>query len=173
VTSTANSLGQPETKKELELREVELVNSDWESLQAFVAEQKGKIVVVDIWSTACEPCMKEFPHLIELQKKYAKDVVAVSFDVDYAGMKNKPPEYYRERVLKFLGSQSANSVVNRMCTTAADELFEAIKLDSIPAVYVYGRDGELAKRFSGSADGGGVSYEKQIAPFVAGLMGVE
>ena len=150
---------------------IELIEANWSELQALIAEQKDKVVVVDIWSTACEPCMKEFPHLIELQKQYSNDVVAISFDIDFAGIKNKPPEYYRERVLRFLGSQAENKVLHRMCTTAADELFAEIKLNSIPAIYVYGRDGTLARRFEGS-DGQGeeLSYEKQVIPFVNELI---
>lgn len=150
---------------------VELIDSTWAELQTLIAEHKGKIVVVDMWSTACEPCMTEFPHLISLHQRFPNDVVAISFDVDYAGIKNKPPEFYRERVLNFLGSQVENQVLHRMSTVAADELFDEIKLDSIPAVFVYGRDGELLKRFSGSVDGSeGVSYEKQVLPFVGDLV---
>ena len=150
-----------------EVKSVELIDATWADLQTLIAEQKGKIVVVDVWSTACEPCMAEFPHLISLQQRFPNDVVAISFDVDYAGIKNKPPAYYRERVLNFLGSQNENQVLHRMCTTAAEDLFDEIKLDSIPAVYVYGRDGELLKRFTGSTNGSeGVSYEKQVLPYV-------
>ena len=48
---------------------------------------------------------------------------------------------------------------------------DAIKLDSIPAVYVYGRDGALLKRFDGSSgESEGVSYEKQVIPFVGDLV---
>ena len=106
-----------------------------------------------------------------MQKKYPDDVVAISFDVDYVEIKNRKPTYYRERVLEFLGSQAESKLLHRMCTTSADDLYAEINLDSIPAVYVYGRDGMLAKRFVGSgSQAEGVSYEKQIIPFVAELV---
>ena len=143
-------------------RDVDLVEATWAELQSLVEQHRGKIVVVDLWSTACEPCMKEFPHLIELQQRFPDDVVAISFDVDYAGIKNKPPGFYRERVLDFLGTQPENQVLHRMCTIPAEDLFNDIKLDTIPAIYVYGREGQLLKRF----DGEGLSYEKQVIPFV-------
>lgn len=149
----------------------ELIEANWSELQSLVAQHKGKIVVVDLWSTACEPCLKEFPNLIVLHKRYPGDVVAISFDLDYAGIKNKPPAFYTERVRKFLDSQAENTVLHRMCTTPADELFTEIKLDSIPAIYVYGQDGNLARRFEGpSGQGEGVSYEKQVFPFVEELV---
>lgn len=150
---------------------VDLVESNWSELQSLIGEKKGKIVVVDIWSTSCEPCMKELPHLITLQKKYPDDVVAITFDIDYVGIKNKPPTYYRERVLKVLGSQEESTVLHRMCTTAAEDFFDEIKLDSIPSVYVYGRDGSSVKRFEGSTEqANGVSYEKRVIPFVDELV---
>jgi thiol-disulfide isomerase/thioredoxin len=169
----AESIETPTTTAEPSTsgKSIELTECNWSELQSLIARKKGKVVVLDVWSTACEPCMKEFPHLVELQKQYPNDVVGISFDIDFAGMKNKPVTYYRERVLKFLGSQADNQLIHRMCTTPADELFTEIKLDSIPAVYVYGREGNLAKRFEGSTEGGdGVSYEKQVVPLVEELV---
>ncbi len=171
VSATSSKPDPAENENDKQIRPVELIESDWAGLQSLIEQQKGKIVVVDVWSTACEPCMKEFPFLIGLHQRFPNDVVAISFDVDYAGIKNKPPTYYRERVVKFLASQIENSVLHRMCTTAAEDLFDAIKLDSIPAVYIYGRDGALLKRFDGSSgESEGVSYEKQVIPFVGDLV---
>lgn len=127
--------------------EVTVDIASWEETQKRVAAHKGKIVVLDAWSTSCQPCMKEFPHLVELHKRLAsKGVVCMSMSCDYAGIKNKPPEFYKERVLKFLTKQEA-TFENILCNVPSDELFDAMKLSSIPAVYVFGRDGKLAKRF--------------------------
>ncbi len=171
VDSSTDSRSQAVVVAETPPNHVDLIEANWSELQSLVAGQHGKIVVVDVWSTSCTPCVHEFPQLIELSQRFANDVVAVSFNIDYAGIKNKPTAFYRERVLKFLGSQVENAVLHRMSTTAAEDLFTGIKLDSIPAVYVYGRDGNLLKRFDGS-DGNGeeVSYEKQIVPFVGNLV---
>jgi thiol-disulfide isomerase/thioredoxin len=165
AAATANENSDAKTsdvKSETPARTIDLVESTWDELQSLIAQNKGKIVVVDVWSTACEPCMVEFPHLIELHQRFPNEVVAISYDVDFAGIKNKPPAYYRERVLEFLGSQQENQVLHRMSTIAADELFNQIDLASIPAIYVYGRDGTLLKRFEGE----NFSYEKQVIPFV-------
>ncbi|MEQ9071726.1 MAG: thioredoxin domain-containing protein, partial [Gimesia chilikensis] len=65
--------------------------ANWEQVQEFVQKQKGKVVVVDLWSTWCEPCIAEFPHLVELQKKYPEKVVCVSYNMNYDGSKDSPP----------------------------------------------------------------------------------
>lgn len=155
--------------KPLELREM-----NWEQVQKFVAEHKGKVVVVDVWSTSCEPCLQEFPHLVAMQKQHADEVVCVSFDCDFIGAKNKPVDYYRERVTKTLIELKAETIVNLMSNVAADELFQQMDLDSIPAVYVFDREGKLSKRFDNRTPVGGgvegISYEKQIDPLVAELV---
>lgn len=126
---------------------VEVKIADWKQTQKMVAAHKGKIVVLDAWSTTCAPCVKEFPNLVLLHKKYGgKDVVCMSMSCDYAGIKNKPPEFYRERVLTFLEKQGA-TFENILSSVPSDELFEEMELASIPAVYVFGRDGKLVKRF--------------------------
>jgi thiol-disulfide isomerase/thioredoxin len=139
-----------------------------------VKEQSGKIVVVDIWSTSCVPCLREFPHLVDMQARYPDDVVCVGLNCDYIGLKKRPPEFYTERVTKTLVGLKADKVTNLLCTLPADDLFAAVKLDSIPAVFVYDRQGTLAHRFdnrtSAAADVEGVSYEKQVTPAVDALV---
>ncbi len=34
------------------------------------ADYQGKVVLIDFWGEYCVPCIQEFPHLIELYKKY-------------------------------------------------------------------------------------------------------
>ena len=160
----------------IDSKPLELRDMNWEQVQAFVAEHKGKVVVVDVWSTSCEPCLQEFPHLVAMQQRHGDDVVCVSFDCDYIGAKNKPVDYYRERVVKALTELKAETIVNLMSNVAADELFQLMDLDSIPAVYVFDRAGQLSKRFDNRTPAGGgvegISYEKQIDPLVAELVKV-
>src|SRR5262249_39697056 len=51
--------------------------------QVRLSDYRGKTVLIDFWSTTCDPCMVEMPHLVELYKKH-KDkgfvVLAVSLD---------------------------------------------------------------------------------------------
>lgn len=54
---------------------VELQPGTWKDITALVAKHQGKIVVVDVWSTSCAPCMQEFPGLVRLHKSYPEQVV--------------------------------------------------------------------------------------------------
>ena len=152
---------------------VTLTPGTWDDVEALVKNSNGKIVVVDIWSTSCLPCMTEFPNLVKLQNRFPSELVCISFNVDYVGIKSKPPEAYRERVEKFLKKQSA-TFDNVLCTTESDALFAHLKLTSIPAVYVYDQDGKLAKRFDDSllTDGKeeAFTYEADINPLIDRLL---
>ena len=54
----------------------------------------------------------------------------------------------------------------------ADDLFEKIELASIPAVFVFGRDGQLAKRFDNdlAKKDEEFTYQEDVIPFVEGLL---
>lgn len=148
---------------------VELQPGTWKDVKALVAKHKGKIVVVDVWSTSCAPCMQEFPGLVKLQQDNPERVVCVSFNVDYVGIKSKPADFYRPRVEAFLKKQQAE-FVNFLCTDESDKFFAEQELSSIPAVYVFGTDGGLAKRFDESLLQEGreeaFTYAADIVPYV-------
>ncbi len=144
---------------------------NWDETLELVAQHKGKVVVLDVWSTSCDPCMVEFPHLVELHKKHGEKLVCMSASCDYAGIKSKPPESYRERVLAFLTKQNA-TFTNVLLNVESDALFEKIELASIPAVYVFGADGKVAKRFDNdnAKPGEDFTYTKDVVPFVEKLL---
>ncbi len=132
---------------------VDLKIMSWQQVQEEVAAHRGKIVVLDAWSTSCQPCIKEFPNLVDLNKKYqGGEVVCMSLSVDYAGIKKKPPEFYRERVEEFLAKQHAD-FQNFLLNQDPDQWYNSIELAAIPAVFVYGPDGNLVQRFDNDAIG--------------------
>jgi len=133
---------------------VSVTPGTWEDVQKIVKEHPGKVVVVDAWSTSCVPCMREFPNLVKLHERFPGQVVCISFSCDYQGIKSKPPQFYQERVLKFLTKQKAN-FKNLLSTTEADEVYEQMGVNSIPAVFVYGPDGKLSRKFDSESGEGG------------------
>ena len=81
--------------------DVKLSEGDRETFAQILSSHHGQVVLVDFWATWCGPCVKQFPHTVELSHKYRDQglaVVTVSM--------NEPKE--REKVLVFLTRQKAD-----------------------------------------------------------------
>ena len=127
-------------------REVSLV--DHEGVLAAVASHRGKVVVLDCWSTSCPPCIKEFPGLVALARKHPDRVVCLSLAFDYEGI--GAVEDALGPVRDFLATVDDGRLANlhhMLGREDADELYRKMELDSVPAVYVWHADGSLARRF--------------------------
>jgi thiol-disulfide isomerase/thioredoxin len=170
--STEKDASQPkDTAGTLAPEDVKLTKANWEEVLAEVAKYKGKVVVLDIWSVTCAPCLREFPNLVDLSRKYPERVVCLSLNTDYYGGASKPPEYYEPKARETLSKMNA-TFDNYLCAVPSDELFEKIELASIPAVYVFGPDGEVAERFDNDEQkyGEEFTYEKHIIPKIESLL---
>lgn len=140
--------------------QVKLQMLDWDAFQRLPARHRGKVVVLDCWSTSCEPCIREFPNLVALNEKHSRDDLAcISLSFDYEGIGR--PEDQHSRVLAFLQKQRA-TFDNVLSRVESDELYAKMEIPSIPAVFVYDRDGRLHRRFDNrhaSRNGGPFTYE--------------
>lgn len=142
----------------------------WSDFQNWISKQKGKVVVVDVWSTSCGECVKEFPHFVELHQRLGDRVVCASLSVDYYGVDK--PEDLKPLVMEFLTEKKATTA-NFLSSTPDEEVMEAIDIASIPAALVYDQSGKLKKTFKndfGDYGSDGFNYEDHINPFVEQLL---
>ena len=118
---------------------VHLQPISYRELGEFVKSQRGKVIVVDVWASFCAPCKKEFPNLVRMHDRYAKDgLVCVSVTVD------KEPQ--SATALAFLDKQRATFRNYRL--TDEEQLWQkAWKITGPPAVFVFDRAGKRAGRF--------------------------
>jgi thiol-disulfide isomerase/thioredoxin len=120
---------------------------DYDAIQKLIAAHHGQVVVLDCWSTSCPPCIEEFPKLVALHNQYdpAKlACISLSFDFEGPGK----PEEVQPDVLKFLRSQHA-AFENILGSEPSDTLLKKMTLASVPAVFVYDRQGNV-HRFEGN-----------------------
>ncbi|HEX9760542.1 MAG TPA: TlpA disulfide reductase family protein [Candidatus Acidoferrales bacterium] len=102
-----------------------------------LAEQRGKVVVVNFWATWCPPCVDEMPALNRLHQILLPEgglVVGVSVDENSAAYENFLQQYqirfpnYREPTRQL--SADYGSVM-------------------YPETYIIGRDGRMARKIIG------------------------
>lgn len=124
---------------------VSVVIVDHSEIMKRIASHRGKIVVLDCWSTSCPPCVREFPGLVTLQKEYGDSVVCLSLSFDYEGF--GVPEDVLPPVQKFLEKVSAGSIENLLNRDGADSLYTKMNLTSVPVVMVWDRDGTMVQQF--------------------------
>jgi thiol-disulfide isomerase/thioredoxin len=123
--------------------EVRLV--DHAGLLAEVERHRGKVVVLDCWSTSCPPCVKEFPGLVKLAAAHGDRVMCLSLSFDYDGL-GKPDDLVPP-VRAFLEKVGAGQVVNMVSREEADSLYRKLDLVSVPAIMIWKPDGSLAVRY--------------------------
>jgi cytochrome c-type biogenesis protein len=112
-----------------------------------LASYKGKVVLVNMWGTWCEPCRGEIPTLIQMQKEYESKGftvlgVATNDDVD--------------RVIPFIhdtkfdvGGQELT--MNYPIVMGSDDISTAFGgLLGMPTSFLIDRNGDVIKRYIGS-----------------------
>lgn len=118
---------------------VENINA--QAVQDLIAQNKGKVVVVNFWATWCPPCRAEIPELIELRKKFSDDelvMIGVSVDADIAA------------VNKFLESEPK---FNYPIYFADDDVGSFFRIQSIPRTMIYSPQGKRVFDKEGSFPG--------------------
>lgn len=82
-----------------------VVSVQYEELEKRIQQEKDKFLVVNFWSTTCGPCVKELPHFMEVNNKYAGNpkfkMILVSLD-RLADM---------EKVVKFIKNKNLTAEV--------------------------------------------------------------
>jgi thiol-disulfide isomerase/thioredoxin len=124
----------PVSAADVELKVVKMAE-----FEQAIARHAGKVVVIDFWATFCVPCKKEFPNLVKLHQEYGKKgLVCMSVSVD--------TEDEKEDALKFLKEKGA-AFENFLLADPPEVWQKTLKFDAVPVVFVYGKDGKIAKKF--------------------------
>jgi thiol-disulfide isomerase/thioredoxin len=124
-----------------------------------VAGARGKVVLLNVWATWCNPCREEFPHLVRLQREQGArgfELVLVSADFD-----NQLPQ-----VTEFLAGQGVDFRSYRKVGSDNDFIngLDPRWSGALPATFVYDRSGTLRDFWEGD-----LSYEgflERLAPWL-------
>lgn len=108
-----------------------------------LSDYRGKIVVLDVWATWCDPCRRETPHLVKIKDEYGVRGVEV------IGLSVEDPARDAHVVRQFAREFGINYRLGWADTDA--RWFSALTRDegAIPQTFVIGRDGRLYLHHSG------------------------
>jgi len=125
---------------------VKLTIGDAKALNELIASHKGDVVFVDYWATWCGPCVQNFPHTVELAKKYRERglaTIAVSFDRLDDELK----------VRDFLAKQGADfdNMISQH-DAVGQRAFADFDVGPLPEYRLYDRQGKLNQKWEGQAE---------------------
>src|SRR2546421_5529611 len=69
--------------------EVSLADPTGETVE--LSELRGKLVIINLWATWCEPCLREMPSLERLQSRFGERIAVVGVSQDRGGGKTVEP----------------------------------------------------------------------------------
>ena len=147
----------------------------WDEIEGEIAQHEGKVVVVDLWSNYCPPCMREFPNLVELQSDHRNDVTCISVNLNYTGAEGDSVEEQQKAANAFLNKVNGTEtnkvgLVKNFISKDSDEtVYSKVNTYALPTVIVYDKSGKVAKTFP-DGDSGEFTYEADVLPFVHSLL---
>ncbi len=170
VTEPPDGQSEPIMVPATSANELKIEILDWDQTQAIVAESPGKVVVFDLWSTSCPPCLRELPGLVALQDKYPDSVVCVSVSLDFDGDPKIPPSQLEPAIREVLEKVKAHKVRNVLLSTSYDDLFKVIEHQSMPVAYIFDQTGKRVVMFPDRKDPVEFTYAGDITPAVEKLL---
>jgi len=106
-----------------------------------LSEFTGKIVLVNLWATWCEPCLREMPSLARMQLRLGDKITVVAVSEDRGGSKTVEP---------FIDKLKLKSIKTYLDPKSTAE--RAFKVQGLPTSVLIDRQGRILGRVEGAAE---------------------
>jgi thiol-disulfide isomerase/thioredoxin len=131
-------------------------------LRQRLAQQRGRVIVLNMWATWCPPCVHEFPDLVKLDRAYQKRGVVV------IGLAMDDPQTARQTVPPFVARQRAAFPVYLLKPGDPQSVVRVVDpywSGAVPMTYIFDKAGRLRTRLTGARTLEG--FEMAIKPLLA------
>jgi peroxiredoxin len=107
-----------------------------------LADYKGKVVLLNVWATWCEPCRVEMPSIEKLHKEFAsRGLAVVAISVDDPGAEQRILDFVKEYGLTFEVLHDPRQGTTRN-----------YQITGYPETFIVARDGTIRRKLIGAAD---------------------
>jgi cytochrome c biogenesis protein CcmG, thiol:disulfide interchange protein DsbE len=107
-----------------------------------LADYEGKVVLLNVWATWCEPCKVEMPSIEKLHREFGpRGLAVVAVSVDDAGMESRILDFARELGITF-----------EVLHDPTKRISASWQITGYPETFVIGREGTIRKKVIGAAD---------------------
>lgn len=116
---------------------------------------KGKFVLLNLWATWCQPCIKEMPSLVDLQKKLGSALSVVAVSEDHGG------EVIVKLFVDKLGLGPLKIGLDPKSTVS-----RAFDVRGLPSSFLIDGDGKVLGKVEGGADWGSDQLRTMLAKYL-------
>jgi len=106
-----------------------------------LSEFAGRLVLVNLWATWCEPCLREMPSLERMQSRLGDKITVLAISEDRGGSKTVEP------FINKLGLKSFKIYLD-----PKSEAGRAFKVSGLPTSFLIDRVGRVLGRVEGAAE---------------------
>ncbi len=143
---------------------VSLANETGEKLEDFtiscldgtdftLSEQKGKVVVINLWATWCIPCINELPNFDRIQKEYPDEVTVIA--IHSAPVTTDVNEWLSDYSYEIKFASDEEGEISKMLASS----------DVLPQTIIIDQEGNVIYKKTGS-----LTYE-ELSDAVSGALG--
>lgn len=122
-----------------------------------LADLRGQLVVLNLWATWCEPCLREMPSLERLQSRLGDRIVVLAVSQDRGGAKIVEP---------FIAKLGLRSV--KIYLDPKSEVGHAFDVKGLPTSMVIDPEGKVLGRVEGAAEWDSAKILGVLKPLLAG-----
>jgi thiol-disulfide isomerase/thioredoxin len=106
-----------------------------------LSEFAGRFVLINLWATWCEPCLREMPSLERMQSRLGDKITVVAISEDRGGSKTVEP------FINKLGLKSFKTYLD-----PKSDAGRAFKVAGLPTSFLIDREGRVLGRVEGAAE---------------------
>jgi thiol-disulfide isomerase/thioredoxin len=122
-----------------------------------LSELQGKLIIVNLWATWCEPCLREMPSLERLQSRLGERVAVLAVSEDRGGNKTVEP---------FIAKLGLKLV--KIYIDPKSEVGHAFGARGLPTSFLIDREGKVRGRVEGAAEWDSPKILGVLEPLLSG-----